>query len=91
MPPSQLVQCPGCSRHAHSTETDCPFCGVQLGAGVPNAPSRSLAFAGSTARLGRLAMATLGIGTLATMTACYGGPPPPAPAHPEPPVTNTSK
>jgi hypothetical protein len=77
-----LVQCLACSRHIRATASACPFCRADMPEGLEHAVIARVHPEGG----GRLAMGAVGLGLLAVMTACYGGPtnipgplPPPSP------------
>ena len=70
---SELVACQGCQRHVRSSERACPFCGT----------SRARSRLSTTSRAARMAFA---LASVATLSACYGGPPPRPADGPEPPA-----
>lgn len=77
---SDLVRCEGCERHVRSHEAACPFCGHARQAGSASNTRSRLS---TTSRAARMAFA---LASVATLSACYGGPPPRPADGPEPPA-----
>ena len=75
-----LRPCPACERHVRYSESECPFCGVEL---APATPPRLP----DVSRLSRSARVALGAALCATASACGGGQPEPVPVYGAPAPT----